>query len=199
MNPLFSVLIPSIFERMPKLQKLVGEFERQIQLFDLWDSVQIVSVVDNRKVSIGTKRQQVLNCSIGNYVAFVDDDDEVSNNYLFEVVNAIRNNDVDVITFDNCSIIEDHDPIIVNMRLRQENEQVRFEDGSDIPVVIRRAAWHTCAWRSSLAKTVNFPDLSYGEDWEWARQLNTVAKTEFHIPQVLHTYIFKKSISRAVA
>jgi glycosyltransferase involved in cell wall biosynthesis len=197
-KPVFSILIPAIFERLDRLKGLVSELERQI-LLDKVEGVEIVSVVDNRIVTVGEKRQMVLDCSHGDYVAFVDDDDGVSVDYARRITKAIMMSPgIDVITFDNISFIEDHKPITINMRLRQENEDVRFDDDEANPrPVVRRGAWHMCAWRAELAKAAKFPVKSYGEDWEWAKQLNDVAKTEHHIDAALHVYTYKRAISRA--
>lgn len=196
MKPVFSILIPAIFERLDRLKTLVGHLEDQ---FTSQDRVEIISVVDNRIVTIGEKRQLVLDSSHGDYVAFVDDDDSISIHYVQSILAAIKvSPGVDVITFNNISNIENHKSICVNMRLKQQNEQARFDDvdGASMPV-IKRAAWHTCAWRADLAKQVKFPATSYGEDWAWAEKLNELAQTEHHIPQQLHHYFFKATVSRA--
>lgn len=190
MSPVFSVLIPAIFERLDRLKKLVAELESQITAAN-FTCVEIVSVVDNRMVTVGEKRQTVLNASHGDYVAFVDDDDWVAETYIADIVSAVREHPVDVITFDNISWIEDHDPVTITMHLKDENQQVSFPGGA------RRAAWHTCAWKSTLAKAATFPKINYGEDWQWAEQLNKAAVTEHHIDKPLHHYIYKQAVSRA--
>lgn len=198
MRPKFSILIPAIFERLGLLEKLYSQLRYQIRE-EKRDDIEIVSVLDNCAVSIGEKRQAVLDCSHGDYVAFVDDDDSVSDGYIHQIIQAIDvHSGVDVITFDATSFIEQHQPIITNMRLGQANEEVWFDDAQGAPrPVIKRGAWHMCAWRSGLAKSVRFPDINYGEDWAWAGQLNQKAKTEHHIDEALHVYVYKKSVSRA--
>jgi hypothetical protein len=42
-----------------------------------------------------------------------------------------------------------------------------------------------------------FPDSSYGEDWKFARPLCFNAKTEIHIPKVLHRYIHNSKTTEA--
>jgi glycosyltransferase involved in cell wall biosynthesis len=189
----FSILIPAIFERLDRLGKLVAELEKQISA-EHWSGVEIVSVVDNRIVTVGEKRQMTLDVSHGDYVAFVDDDDWVAPNYVSEIMKAIGQADpVDVITFDNKSWIEEHDPIIIRMNLRAPNEQVQFPGGA------QRAAWHTCAWNARIAKAAKFPKINYGEDWGWAEQLNAMSVTEHHIPLPLHHYIYNQKSSRATS
>jgi len=187
----FSILIPAIFERLDRLAKLTTFLQGQIDAGKY--PVEIISVVDNRIVTVGEKRQMVLDASHGDYVAFVDDDDWVEPNYVSAIVEAIEANmGVDVITFDNYSFIESNPRATISMRLGNPNDQINFNG------ITRRAAWHTCVWRSDLALRSKFPVSSYGEDWVWAEPLNALAKTEHHIDKVLHHYIFNREVSRAM-
>jgi hypothetical protein len=54
--------------------------------------------------------------------------------------------------------------------------------------VFKRNAWHVCAWRRELAIQSSFPACNYGEDWAFAEPLCKIARTEVHIPRVLHFY-----------
>jgi glycosyltransferase involved in cell wall biosynthesis len=188
----FSVLIPAIFERLEDLQKLSAELQRQITAAGRTD-VEVVSVVDNCSVSIGYKRNAVLRASHGKFVAFVDDDDWVSPDYIQQIMTAIdAHGDVDVITFNNHSFIDSDTAAEVIMELGNPNQPYN-------PKRFLRAAWHTCAWRSDIAKTFNFPDSSYGEDWAWAEKCNKSASTTYHIDAFLHIYRFSTAKTRAKA
>jgi glycosyltransferase involved in cell wall biosynthesis len=157
MNILLSILIPAITERLEQFQRLVRELESQINAQDLKGHVEIVSVMDNRAVSIGMKRQAVLSVSHGRYVAYVDDDDWVEPDYLIRLVEGAMSG-VDVVTFQTRATIENHLPIIVDMRLKQINEQATFNDDPSAPrPVIKRAAWHTCAWRRDVGCDLYVP------------------------------------------
>ncbi|NBW22671.1 MAG: glycosyltransferase family 2 protein, partial [Caulobacteraceae bacterium] len=131
----------------------------------------------------------------GQFVAFVDDDDFVAEHYVASLVQALSvivadNEPVDVITFRQeaiwCGLRSE-----VRFNLRAGNEA--FNTGG----VTQRAAWHVCAWRSTLAKRFHFEASNYGEDWSWARHLNLDARGELHIPEILHTYVYDPSISAA--
>ena len=189
-TPCFSILIPAITERLNQLRTLCEELENQIAASK--QDVEIVSVVDNRKVSVGRKRQSVLDASHGHFVAFVDDDDWIMPNYVERITSAIMaNKDLSVVTFNNISYINQNPPAIVEMRLGNPNEPYRVGG-------FKRAAWHVCAWNVNVAKHCRFPDHSYGEDWAWAEQCNALAKTEHHIPEILHVYRHDMTKSRAL-
>jgi len=196
MQPLLSILTPAIPERLPKLQRLSQLLEPQLRQFP--HSVEWLSFVDPRGCrTIGEKRDDLVQLARGQFVAFVDDDDLVQPTYVASLVQALSvivadNEPVDVVTFRQEAIIERHRSE-VRFNLRANNEA--FNPGG----VTQRAAWHVCAWRSSLAKRFHFEPSNYGEDWSWARHLNLDARGEIHIPEILHTYIFDSAISAAPA
>ena len=66
-----SILIPSIDERKNLLAELMGALRPQKT-----DNVEFLVMTDNGQMSIGQKRNMLLGQSHGEYVAFVDDDDE---------------------------------------------------------------------------------------------------------------------------
>jgi glycosyltransferase involved in cell wall biosynthesis len=168
------------------------------QLRQFPHSVEWLSFVDPRGCrTIGEKRDDLVQLARGQFVAFVDDDDLVQPTYVASLVQAISvivadSEPVDVVTFRQEAIIERHRSE-VRFNLRAGNEA--FNPGG----VTQRAAWHVCAWRSSLAKRFHFEASNYGEDWSWVRHLNLDARGEIHIPEILHTYIFDSNISAAPA
>ena len=83
---MLSILIPSIPERSLKLNKLLLHLQKQI---DYCDNIhrtlgKVEVVVDDSKrflqggLSIGDKRNSLLNRSSGKYICFLDDDDWTS-------------------------------------------------------------------------------------------------------------------------
>jgi hypothetical protein len=196
MQPLLSILTPAIPERLPKLQRLAGQLEPQLRQFP--HSVEWLSFVDPRGCrTIGEKRDDLVQLARGQFVAFVDDDDFVAEHYVASLVQALSvivadSEPVDVVTFRQeaiwCGLRSE-----VRFNLRAGNEA--FNPGG----VTQRAAWHVCAWRSTLAKRFHFEASNYGEDWSWARHLNLDARSERHIPDILHTYVHDPAISAAPA
>ena len=79
--PILSILIPSITQRITThLLPLVTELERQISQLENPDDVELVVFMDNKRRSIGHKRQGVLDLAKGLFIAYVDDDDKVIEN-----------------------------------------------------------------------------------------------------------------------
>jgi len=188
---LLSILTASIPERADKLEMLTAKITAQIG--DL--PVEHLVFLDNRKRTIGAKRDALLRIARGTFIAYVDDDDTVSQDYVASLVEAIKtpaspNDQVDVITFAQFARVDQACAKIV-FGLRQENQPF-------IPdTEVLRAAWHVCAWRRSVAILSHFPESNYGEDWAFAEPLNRIARASIHLDQVLHYYRFNSGTTAA--
>lgn len=187
---LFSILITSIPERFSNLSQIYKKIEDQIKKNNYGDKVEILAFVDNKTRSIGHKRQDLINASEGKFLAFLDDDDLISENYIEEIISAIEENpNVDVISFNQEAKIGLDNPVIVYFGLQYENTEY-------IPgLPMYRKPFHMCAWNSKLAKATEFKDISWAEDWHWIKELCSKAKTEKHIDKILHYYIFDKKVT----
>lgn len=182
-----SILTPAIPSRMRQLDRLTYRINRQIA--DL--PVEHLILVDNKRRSVGLKRDALLRAARGKYVAFVDDDDDIDWGYVTMILEATEK-DPDVITFKQKASIDGVKGII-EFKLGNANEGFYPEaDGT-----VKRNAWHVCAWRRTLAILSRFPDSNYGEDWKFAAPLCQLAKTEVHIPSVLHYYNYDSKVSEA--
>jgi len=174
---ILSILTPSVPSRLEQLNALRAMLASQIgdQL-----AVEHLILIDNKRRTVGEKRDNLLRIALGRYVAFVDDDDFVSEDYINEIVARTWSN-ADVITFRQLATVNGQ---TAEIQFRLGNENQSFQPG----MLVKRNAWHICAWRRELALTSHFPAWNYGEDWEFAAPLCRIAKTEEHIPKVLHYY-----------
>ena len=179
-----SILIPSIPSRIQVLGRLYGKLQQQIG-----DSkeIEILSFIDNKIWTVGYKRQKLLELANGKYLTFIDDDDDIEMDYIDEIRKGINDkNNVDVICFKESSCINGGNRFIVDYDLGHENEEAKQIDG--IWQDINRQPFHKCVWKSSIAKSEKFPNISYGEDWAWASKLCEKAKTFYKIDKVLYLY-----------
>ena len=195
-RPLLSILTPAVTSRLDQLSWLCDKIQRQIG--DL--AVEHLVFLDNKRRTVGEKRDALLRISRGHYIAYVDDDDDISHDYIPELVNAI---DVprppDVITFLQKAIVNGQSAII-EFKLGNPNEpftsQPLNSSTSQLPIV-KRSAWHICAWKRDLAIGSHFPAINYGEDWAFAEPLCAIAQTETHIPKILHYYRHSSATTEA--
>lgn len=176
-EPVLSILTPALPQRMEAVSKLC-----EIIAAEIGDApVEHLVFIDNKKRTVGEKRDALLRAARGQYVAYVDDDDMVAPLYVAEILAATRS-EPDVITFLQQAHVKGQSAT-VEFKLGNPNEE--FKGGK---ATIKRNAWHVCAWRRLLAIQSTFPAINYGEDWAYAKPLCEIAKTEVHIAQVLHFY-----------
>lgn len=177
-----SILTPAVPSRLDDVNRLSSELARQIGELP----VEHIVLLDNKRRTVGEKRDALLRAARGEFVAFVDDDDWVSHDYVPAILNAIAHKP-DVVTFRQGVSLTDAGGITqtstVDFRLGQEN-------GPVVPGgITKRNAWHVCAWRRTVAILSRFPATNYGEDWAFAARLCAIAGLkEIHVPQVLHFY-----------
>jgi glycosyltransferase involved in cell wall biosynthesis len=178
-QPLLSILTPTIKGREEQLLFLCQKIENQTNRKPV-EYVEHLALCDNRARSIGAKRQALVDIARGQYIAFVDDDDDVSEDYVSQLLTAIESN-ADVVTFQQRAIYNGLEST-VSFRLGQG-------DGAFTPGgITKRDAWHVCAWKRDVVDGCQFLETNYGEDLAWCVQARKRARTELHIPQILHTY-----------
>ena len=87
----------------------------------------------------------------------------------------------DVVTFQQRAIYNGQESTVV---FSLSNQDEPFNPGG----TTRRGAWHVCAWRRELVAHCVFPSINYGEDKAWSLQARQRARSETHIPRIIHTY-----------
>jgi len=99
-----SILIPTTPDRKLFIDKLKAQFYFQLgsrvyiprdSAIERWvwekdHDTEVIYYSDNREYSIGQKRNTLLDLAHGEYVAFIDSDDRISNNYFANVFTGIH-------------------------------------------------------------------------------------------------------------
>lgn len=183
---ILSILIPSIPSRFDKMIKLYNHINNQIKNKS---DVEILIWIDNKNRSIGMKRNDLVQMAKGEYLAFVDDDDNVSLSYIEEMLKGCESGK-DIISFMQLAKINDSWSYI-DFSINNINDEFRPNS------ITRRKPFHVCGIRSEIAKKYSFPDVGYGEDWNWMEQVLKDVKTEYKIDEVLHFYNYNHEISEA--
>jgi len=135
---------------------------------------------DNKRRSIGAKRQALVDIALGDYIAFVDDDDDISDDYVSQLLAAIERKP-DVITFRQRAI---YNSLESEVHFGINNQDGPFTPGG----ITLRAPWHVCAWNREKVAGCLFGESNYGEDLIWCQQARRRIATGFNITEILHTY-----------
>ena len=172
-----NILICTMPERAWMLKRLIEKLSVQIDPL----LVEII-INDNSRGSIGEKRNWLLSqASDDGYVCFIDDDDDVSWDYVDKIFAGI------VKDVDCCSLTG-----IINERGREKEfvHSIRYPAYHDNGKFYERYPNHLNAIRSRIAKKFRFPEISHGEDTDWATQIKDakILKSEHWIEGPIYFY-----------
>lgn len=177
---ILSVLVPSIPERLIELYNLLKTYQSYIDKYNLAEQVELLSICDNKKRTIGKKRSDLIAMAQGAYIVISDDDDQLTECYFMFIRSEIEKG-ADVITYDQLA------------RINHEYSIVRF--GHNNPIedfnksgITLRPAWHCCTWKREVVENIKFDNIMWGEDSPWALMANKAAQTTSHIPEICHIY-----------
>lgn len=188
MTPIISILMATTPDRNEMFTPLFNELHSQLELMQTFHPSlgDIEIVVDDSKrfldggLSIGHKRQALLDRATGKYLLYLDSDDWIAPNYL-ETVVRLAQYDKDLLTFKNLTKLYNY-WMVVDMSLKYTvNEEGR-------PGMITRRPWHVNGVKRIYAKQHRFKNTSYGEDWSWFERVLSHCQTEEHSDAIIHEY-----------
>jgi hypothetical protein len=156
-----SFLIPTIVGREQPLRNLLQSIHDKMKRLAPSIRYTIQLAYDNREVSIGLKRQSLLQSAEGKYSAFIDDDDDITDAYVEDLAQTIRG---------SYSV----------MRLRGRIHPYTFTHSLAVPLnspmakdeVFLRPPNHLNPMLSDVAKCIPFGDATNGEDLDWTIRLS---------------------------
>lgn len=194
MNELvLSILICSLHSRFGMLGSLLRNLEYQISDLGAHDQVEVLVNADGGEKSTGKKRNELLKQAKGKYVAAVDDDDRVSNNYIEEILKAAES-DADCFSISGYMWTDGHSRRDWHISKDYNYCTGKNENGED---VYFRFPNHITPIKREIACQFEFPDKSRFEDFEWASKIREsgLIKTEHriaHIPMYLYDFVTVK-------
>lgn len=170
-----TLMIPTLPGREPYLNPLITKINEQIK--SSGRDVELLVFLDNRRMTTGEKRNHMVRMAAGRYHAHLDDDDDITDDYVMSLIEAIEEHDgVDVITFDI-------------MRLQPNGGTMRRTFHLAAKETWRcKLAYHLMAWRADVARQVQFPAVNMCDDGDWTLAINKIGRTEHHIDKVLYHY-----------
>jgi len=152
--------------------------------------VQILYLGDNKSMTVGEKRNWLLDISKGERVIFVDDDDQITDNYIEKLL-------------EYCKL--DYDCISIGVKMTENKVTERIYDYTfkkninkkDKGIMIAgRMPNHLCLWKREIAKRVKFPGRNLGEDHDWAEQQLLKGYSFYDTKEILYYYNFRSDITQ---
>jgi glycosyltransferase involved in cell wall biosynthesis len=169
-----------VWSRKEQAMALAEKIRLQTEALGKVGEVEHLVLFDNKVRPVGGKRQSLVDTALGKYFAFVDDDDDIADNYVGVLLGAARN-DADVIAFRQRVIYNGQEGEVDFSAFHQDEQ---FRPG----VVTKRNLWHVCAWRREAVEGCQFGWSNYGEDLAWCIQARKRVKSQTKLDIVLHTY-----------
>lgn len=152
------------------------------------DDIEILGFYDNKKRTVGQKRNDLLDLAEGEFLTFIDDDDRVADDYIESIMECIYNNpNADCIVFDCITTIDGdtNNPTYSKYSIQYDYTHVGDQ--------WRGKPAHTMVWKSEIAKGTSYLSQNYGEDIDWVKRACVNIIDEIRIDKVLYYYDFNNS------
>ncbi len=156
----WSVLIPTIAGREASLQSLLASIRDKVSRIAPDLRVEYCIKFDNREMSIGLKREALLQGAKGKYMSFIDDDDDITDVYVEDLVATIRGN------YPVLRLRGQIGPYTFTHSLVYKLDS-KMADGN----VFVRPPNHLNPMMTDVAKLIHFRDATRGEDLDWCLRL----------------------------
>lgn len=168
----WSILIPTMMGRDAKLTRLLTSIREKISRICPELRIDINLAYDNRETSVGIKRDNLLQGAKGKYVCFIDDDDEITDNYIEDIKKTIEG---------NYHVMKFHG-IVGEFRFTHSVSN-KLSDPMARGNEFLRPPNHLNPMMTDVAKLVRFNDAQRGEDLDWTmRMAKTGMLTNEYVP-----------------
>ena len=181
MDKKFSILICSLNRRKKFLERLSSILGPQTT-----DEVEVLCSIDDGELTIGDKRQLLLDKSTGEYIAFIDDDDKISDDYVEQILRAIKEKP-DVV---GIHLIMTTDGKLTGKTYHSLKYDHWYDADGDEPTwrYYYRNPNHLNPMRREHAIKIGFPPLNNGEDRMFSMAVLPFLKEEVMLEDPIYYY-----------
>jgi hypothetical protein len=163
----------------------------QIESNKLQDKIEVVVFQDGFQATIGEKRNRLLETSTGKFTVFIDDDDDISENYCKKINTIIERKNVDYIGYKLYRSFDDKQQPC-------EYRSINFKQISrTIDGIGYRTVSHTNPIKSCVSKQFRFEHWKSGEDSEWCQKIHSsnLLKTEHFLNELMYFQSYNSNLS----
>jgi glycosyltransferase involved in cell wall biosynthesis len=174
-----SLLVCSLEARHRDLCRLTNCLQPQMS-----DAVELLINIDAGQKTIGQKRNELLEQAAGDYIAFIDDDDLVADDYVEKVLAAVATGP-DCCGMEGIITLDGKDP-------RRFIHSLRYREWFERDGVYYRNPNHLSPVKRELALKIGFPEKNYWEDRDYSARLLPLFHREVYIDGPIYYYLCVK-------
>jgi len=188
-----SICICTIETRVAQFSLLKHHLQTQINEFGLQRDVEILSECDNKQISVGKKRQNLIEKSKADYVVFVDDDDMIPYYYVQKIIEAIKTTTKPFAYYPpDCIGFKIECKGTVGKTASASNKWDDWANnvgGFDYV----RTIYHKNPVKREIALQIGYKDMRFGEDYDYSKRLKEsgLLKEEVFIDEIMYEYRYK--------
>jgi len=189
-----SILVCSVHTRYKTfLLKIQDQLYQQLASLSEVDQdrVEIIILTDTKQMMLGHKRNVMVGMAQGKYIAFVDDDDRLADDYIAQLLKATESN-ADSIVF-QAEVSLNGEPSKICYYSKDVKRDYNHKDG------YYRIPNHICCIKREVSLKSSFPNILYGEDAGYGKVLLPFLKTEHKIDKVLYYYDYNSETTETQA
>lgn len=159
----WSILICTLDSRMDAFCSLYSKLLQQIDKKNLHTNIEILFFRDNKKFSVGYKRNKLIEKAKGKYISFIDDDDDISDDYIQVIYNKLLKNP-DCVSLHGIITFDGKNP-------RSFIHSLDYDSWFEKDETYYRCPNHLNPIKRDLAMQIKFPEINCGEDADWSFKL----------------------------
>lgn len=162
----------------------MAELEKQTKPYE---DIEVLALYDNKKRTVGEKRNALLSMANGLYVSFLDDDDSILPTFV-EDIHAKLDGVAQVVNF------------IIYMTSDFEKRTCFYSTKYKKRTNLGSGLWfgppsHIHVWLRSLVVDIKYPPISLFEDAAWADIASKRVTKEVQIRKLLYLYKYSYQLS----
>jgi glycosyltransferase involved in cell wall biosynthesis len=181
---LWTIGILTIPKRKEQLEKLLWLLEYTIP-YRYKHRIEFIVNEDEGELSVGAKRNEILDHAKGKYISFIDDDDLVQSCYLSKIAEKLDKDLYDGIGFWGRYYVSGN--LVMEFNHANVNNGHFKKDGKQY-----RPLNHLNPVRTKIARQIRFPEKNFAEDADYCDRLlaSGMIKEEFVFDETMYHYLF---------
>ncbi|HTV49520.1 MAG TPA: glycosyltransferase family A protein [Phycisphaerae bacterium] len=171
-QPDLSILVCALDSRRHFSDVLLPQIYKQIFSLADHNRVELHVLLDQKRFTVGAKRNILMSRARGKFSCFIDDDDRIAPDYVASVLKAI-----DGVARADCVVFNGQFSMD-GANLLKFDYDLKYRAYRNTATLYERTPNHLCPIRTDLACKIKFPEQNKNEDTEFARRIRPLLRTQ---------------------